>query len=131
MAPVAGGFLRSLRRELAHGVLSIALLEELERGPSYGYALLGALRNRFGGEVELSPARLYPALARLRSFGLVRVFHGSTSLGPVRKYYELTAEGRAVLPEIRALSLALRSGRSTSTTTVAPLPAARSARTGG
>lgn len=106
-------FLSSLRRELRHGVLPVWVLESLEDGPSYGYELLDRLRARHGADAAASPSRLYPALARLRSHGLVRVYHGTESLGPVRKYYELTAEGRDLLPEIRALAAALR-GLSTS-----------------
>ena len=101
-------FLSALRRELRHGVLPVWVLESLEEGPSYGYELLERLRSRHGDDAAASPSRLYPALARLRSHGLVRAYHGKESLGPVRKYYELTASGRAILPEIRALALTLR-----------------------
>ncbi|MCI4325034.1 MAG: PadR family transcriptional regulator [Thermoplasmata archaeon] len=101
-------FLSALRRELRHGVLPVWVLESLEDGPSYGYELLERLRSRHGDEMAASASRLYPALARLRIHGLVRVYHGKDSRGPVRKYYELTDQGRAILPEIRALALTLR-----------------------
>jgi PadR family transcriptional regulator PadR len=106
--PAPEGFLSALRRELRHGVLPVWVLECLEDGPSYGYELLERLRARHGDDAAASPSRLYPALARLRAHGLVRAYHGKESLGPVRKYYELTPAGRAILPEIRALALTLR-----------------------
>jgi len=107
-APSGDRFLSTLRRELRHGVLPVWVLECLEDGPSYGYELLEKLRSRHGDDAAASPSRLYPALARLRSHGLVRIYHGKESLGPVRKYYELTPAGRAMLPEVRALALTLR-----------------------
>lgn len=107
-APPPTRFLTGLRRELRHGILPVWVLEALEEGPSYGYALLERLKVRHGPEAAATPARLYPALSRLRAHGLVRTYHGTESLGPVRKYYELTAEGRAILPEVRSLALALR-----------------------
>ncbi|HXQ94920.1 MAG TPA: PadR family transcriptional regulator [Thermoplasmata archaeon] len=101
-------FLTGLRRELRHGILPVWVLESLEDGPSYGYALLERLRARHGEEFAATPSRLYPVLARLRAHGLVRTYHGTESRGPVRKYYELTPRGRAMLPEVRALALTLR-----------------------
>jgi PadR family transcriptional regulator, regulatory protein PadR len=109
MAPTApASFLTGLRRELRHGILPVWVLESLEDGPSYGYALLERLRARHGAEVAATPSRLYPALARLRAHGLVRVYRGTESRGPVRKYYELTPRGRELLPEVRALATTLR-----------------------
>ncbi|MCI4369779.1 MAG: PadR family transcriptional regulator [Thermoplasmata archaeon] len=109
MAPSPpAAFLIGLRRELRHGVLPVWVLESLADGPSYGYALLERLRARHGVEVAATPSRLYPALARLRAHGLVRVYHGTESRGPIRKYYELTPRGREILPEVRALAETLR-----------------------
>jgi PadR family transcriptional regulator PadR len=98
MAVSGTGFLRHLRRELRHGVLPVWILEELAAGPTYGYALLERLRARHGADLPVGPSALYPALARLRTARLVRSFHGTDSRGPVRKYYELTPQGWAMLP---------------------------------
>ncbi|HKV90869.1 MAG TPA: PadR family transcriptional regulator [Thermoplasmata archaeon] len=107
--PGRDAFLAGLRRELRHGILPVWILEALEEGPTYGYALLENLRSRHGTETAATPSRLYPALAGLRAHGLVRVYHGTVSQGPVRKYYELTTAGREILPLVRALAEALRS----------------------
>lgn len=88
---------------MRRGFLPLRVLEELASGPEYGYALMERLRRQSGSALAVSPSTLYPTLARLRAAGFVRVFHGSTSRGPMRKYYELTPEGRAALPEIREL----------------------------
>ena len=96
-------FLARLTREIRRGILPVWILEELGGGPAYGYALLERLKVQHGGEVSVTPSTLYPTLARLRTAGLVRSFHGRTSLGPLRKYYELTDAGRDLLPSLRAL----------------------------
>jgi len=103
--PAARLFLYRIQRELRRGVLPIWILEELASGPSYGYELLVRLRARHGADLPVGPSSLYPALARLRAAGLVRSFHGTTSRGPLRKYYELSERGRAMLPSLQDLSL--------------------------
>ncbi|MCI4340391.1 MAG: PadR family transcriptional regulator [Thermoplasmata archaeon] len=100
-------FLHRIRRALRHEALPIWILEELLAGPSYGYELLVRLRTRHGTDLSVGPSILYPALARLRSAGLVRSFHGTTSRGPLRKYYDLTEEGRRLLPSLQALGPAV------------------------
>ncbi len=108
MADPSGLFLYRLRRELRHGVLPVWILETLSAGPTYGYALLVLLRKREGAWGTVSPSMVYSTLARLRRFGLVRSYHGRESRGPIRRYYELTAKGREVLPGIRELQTAFR-----------------------
>jgi PadR family transcriptional regulator, regulatory protein PadR len=103
MAAPIPRYLARLRREVRRGFLPFWVMEELATGPEYGYALMERLRKQTGSPQAVSPSTLYPTLARLRSAGLVRVFHGTTSNGPVRKYYELTPGGRAALPAIREL----------------------------
>jgi DNA-binding PadR family transcriptional regulator len=63
------------------------------------------LRARLGPGVAVGPSVVYPTLARLRSSGIVRIFHGTVSHGPLRKYYELTPRGWAVLPQLRSMTL--------------------------
>ncbi|MCI4360613.1 MAG: PadR family transcriptional regulator, partial [Thermoplasmata archaeon] len=108
MRAAARLFLYRIRRELRRGVLPIWILEELAPGPSYGYELLTRLRTHHGPDVAVGPSSLYPALGRLRAAGLVRTYHGTTSRGPLRKYYELTEQGRAMLPSLKGLRLAER-----------------------
>ncbi|HZY70047.1 MAG TPA: PadR family transcriptional regulator [Thermoplasmata archaeon] len=98
-------FLEQLRRDLRHGVLPVWILEALAEGPTYGYELLERLRKLHGTGFRVNPSVLYPALARLRTRGLVRSFHGTQSRGPVRKYYELTPAGRAMAPEAREMAM--------------------------
>jgi len=93
---------------LRNGALPIWILTELRDGPSYGYELLQRLESAHGKEAPVGPSALYPALAGLRAGGLVLNFYGSTSRGPIRKYYDLTQEGRALLPEIDSIDMGIR-----------------------
>jgi PadR family transcriptional regulator PadR len=70
----------------------LALLAEAER---YGFDLVKAL-----GEVEgmvTSEGTIYPLLSRLRRDGLVKTTWQESPSGPPRRYYSLTAGGRASL----------------------------------
>ncbi|HEV2316185.1 MAG TPA: PadR family transcriptional regulator [Thermoplasmata archaeon] len=102
-------FLGRLARELRRGVYPIWVLEELSvSGPTYGYQLLERLNARLGPGSRVGPSTLYPTLARLRRADCVEAFHGRESLGPVRKYYRITAEGRATLAAALELARQLR-----------------------
>lgn len=78
-------------------------MEELSKGPAYGYELLERVGRELGPEAKVTPSTLYPTLARLRAAGLVRTFHGTVSAGPLRKYYELTSLGRENLEEMQSI----------------------------
>ncbi|MFE0174262.1 PadR family transcriptional regulator [Streptomyces sp. NPDC059002] len=81
--------------------LPLCLLGILDGEPkSYGYALLGRLAD--AGLDGVRAATLYPALARLEEEGAVAVEWGAGEGGPGRKYYRITAEGRARLRRDRA-----------------------------
>jgi PadR family transcriptional regulator PadR len=79
------------------GVLSLCVLRVLADGPTYGYAL--GVRLARAGLGELKGGTLYPALTRLEQAGHVTVEWRAGEGGPGRKYYALTASGRAALDE--------------------------------
>ena len=103
MSAGAQVYLSRLRREVRRGFLALWVLEQLAGRPAYGYELLERFSKVPGDAPKVRASTLYPTLARLRASGLVRSFHGTVSAGPLRKYYELTARGRQMLPEIRAI----------------------------
>jgi PadR family transcriptional regulator PadR len=72
--------------------LPLCLLGMLERGESYGYALLQELTA--AGLVNAKAATLYPALTRLEEEGAVDIRWSAGEGGPGRKYYSLTDAGR-------------------------------------
>lgn len=75
--------------------LPLCLLGMLERGESYGYALLQELSA--AGLANAKAATLYPALTRLEEEGAVDIRWSAGEGGPGRKYYSLTEAGRARL----------------------------------
>lgn len=72
--------------------LPLCLLGMLERGESYGYALLQELGA--AGLPNAKAATLYPALTRLEEEGAVDIRWSAGEGGPGRKYYSLTETGR-------------------------------------
>lgn len=77
------------------GLLELCVLSVLSRGECYGYELCRRLEDVPG--LGVTEGTLYPLLSRLRLAGLVTTRLVESEGGPARKYYQLTADGRAVL----------------------------------
>ena len=58
-----------------------------------------SLRELSGTEFATQEGTLYPLLSKMRREGLVNYEWKESEAGPPRKYYELTARGRAKLQE--------------------------------
>jgi DNA-binding PadR family transcriptional regulator len=71
----------------------------LAGGDSYGYAIIQRVREMSGGRIEWTDGMLYPLLHRLERQGLVKTRWATAESGRKRKYYHLTADGRAHLKE--------------------------------
>lgn len=80
-----------IRQQWLHGFLDFCLLNLLINGREYGRGLAARLADAGFGEVP--GGTLYPALLRLEKQGFIHAVRVPSSLGPVRKYYELTAHG--------------------------------------
>jgi DNA-binding PadR family transcriptional regulator len=76
----------------------LAILAEED---SYGYAILRRVRDASGGRMEWTDGMLYPVLHRLERLGHVKARWGVAENGRRRKYYHITAQGRAQLDEQR------------------------------
>ena len=70
------------------GVLDVCVLSVLERGPSYGYMIIGEVSQC----IEISESTLYPILKRLESAGFVTTYKQEHN-GRTRKYYQITGTG--------------------------------------
>lgn len=86
--------------QLRKGVLELAILAILADGPSYGGALVERLAAYPG--LVASRGTVYPLLARLKNAGALATSWQESAVGPPRKYYELTGDGRVSLRELRA-----------------------------
>ncbi|HZT93706.1 MAG TPA: PadR family transcriptional regulator [Gaiellaceae bacterium] len=81
--------------QMRRGVLQYCVLALLAEEKRYGFDLVKAL-----GEVEgmvTSEGTIYPLLSRLRRDGLVETSWQESPSGPPRRYYSVTAAGRAAL----------------------------------
>ncbi len=82
--------------ELRRGVIVLAVLSQLDE-QQYGYSLIKRLSE---GGLEVDQGTLYPLLRRLESQGLLRSDWRIEGERP-RRYYILSDEGRALLPQLK------------------------------
>ena len=77
------------------GILEGCVLEIISRGETYGYEIASLLRDL--GFVDVVEGTVYTILLRLEKNQLVSIEKKPSTLGPPRKFYTLTAAGRADL----------------------------------
>jgi PadR family transcriptional regulator PadR len=77
--------------EWLRGVLGVAVLSVLSKGPTYGYAIATELAQAGVGTIK--GGTLYPLLGRLEDAGHVEVEWRPGEGGPGRKFYALTEAG--------------------------------------
>src|SRR5271165_5392782 len=78
------------------------VLLALADGEKHGYAILKEVAEHTAGEVQLSTGTLYGIIKRLLEEGLIVEVTGRTPVAGEdqrRRYYRLTADGRAVAVE--------------------------------
>ena len=88
-------------RELKKGSPELLVLSLLEDNDRHGYEIGKLIETRSGGRLHFRIGSLYPVLCRLEEKELIKgrwVEHGS---GPRRRYYHLSAKGRAFLKRER------------------------------
>lgn len=84
--------------QLRKGVLDFAILSALSGRRLYGYELVRTL-----GDIDslvVSEGTIYPILSRLKRESYIDSTIEESSEGPARKYYQLTARGRAQLQKM-------------------------------
>ena len=90
-----------IAKDLVAASATALVLAILQKGPSYGYAIIHEVRELSGGELEWSEGMLYPVLHRLEDQGLIESYEERGETGRKRKYYRLRPEGRRALAEER------------------------------
>ena len=83
-----------LAAQLRRGVLEYCVLALLTR-ERYAFDLVRELAELDG--MVISEGTIYPMLARMRRDGTVETTWRESPSGPPRRYYRITAEGRAAL----------------------------------
>ena len=80
------------------GVVELCVLALLQDRDCYGYEISDALSRRIG----IADGTVYPVLRKLKTDGLLTAYLEEKSGGPPRKYYSITAQGRAQYAADRA-----------------------------
>lgn len=79
------------------GLLTFWLLLLLDERPRYPYEMSAEVLRASQGTMSADDNSIYRAVSRFEEMGLVASEVGTSSLGPPRKYYRLTEDGRELL----------------------------------
>jgi DNA-binding PadR family transcriptional regulator len=93
--------LMEINKDLIAASSTPIVLAILAAEDSYGYAILQRVRELSGGRMAWTDGMLYPVLHRLERLGHVEARWELAESGRRRKYYRITAQGRAQLAEER------------------------------
>lgn len=85
--------------ELLQGTLDVLILKTLTWGPTHGYGVAHAIRQKTRDELRIDDGALYTSLHRLEQRKWVRSEWGVTEQNRRAKFYSLTKQGRAALLE--------------------------------
>jgi PadR family transcriptional regulator, regulatory protein PadR len=97
----ATGEIMEINKDLIAASSTPIVLAILAEEDSYGYAILQRVRELSEGRMEWTDGMLYPVLHRLERLGYVEARWEVAETGRRRKYYGITALGRAQLAEER------------------------------
>lgn len=86
--------------------ISTIILSILAHGDSYGYEIIGKVKELSGGEIEWAAGTLYPVLHRMESNGWLENYWSDEGR-PRRKYYRITPLGRKALDAERRRLMAV------------------------
>lgn len=83
------------RSQLLKGTLEGCILKVISDSETYGYEISEKLKEN--GFADISEGTIYPLLLRLEKNALIAAVYRDSPLGPKRKYYSITQEGKAFL----------------------------------
>ena len=83
-------------KSLVSGSMSMLILKLLSEKDMYGYEMIDTLRKRSENVFELKAGTLYPLLHSLEEKNYLTCYEREVA-GKVRKYYQLTKDGRKFL----------------------------------
>lgn len=86
---------QNINSDLIRGHIDTIILKILLNGDNYGYEIMKAVSINSGNEYELKEPSLYTSLKRLEKQGHIKSYWGDESQGGRRKYYHITAMGKA------------------------------------
>ncbi len=84
-------------KDLVAAAATPLVLAILVEGENYGYGILKRVRELSDGQLEWTDGMVYPLLHRLQRLGYVTTQWRTPPEGRRRRYYAITADGRAAL----------------------------------
>ena len=90
--------IENTKAQMRKGVLEYCILGILGKGDAYASDIIERLK---GAKLIVVEGTLYPLLTRLKNAGLLEYRWEESNAGPPRKYYSLSAQGRAFLLELK------------------------------
>jgi PadR family transcriptional regulator PadR len=81
--------------DLLRGHTDTIILKLLMDGDKYGYEISKLIQTNSDSEYELKEATMYSSVRRLEADGDIEWYWGDESQGGRRKYFRITAKGRA------------------------------------
>ena len=87
----------NISKDLVAASAAPLVLAILAEGDSYGYAIIKRVGELSGGQLRWTDGMLYPVLHRLERLGHVQARWATAETGRRRRYYRITATGRAHL----------------------------------
>lgn len=91
----------TIQRELSRGTTELAVLALIATRRRYGYDLLSTLGQATDGSLAIKEGTLYPVLHRLEDGGYIAATWEAEGRAAPRKYYRITAQGKARLAFLR------------------------------
>ena len=88
----------AIDRSLVSGSMGMLILRLLSEKDMYGYEMIDTLKKRSENVFELKAGTLYPLLHGLEEKQFLNSYEQEV-LGKVRKYYQITPEGRQHLEQ--------------------------------
>ena len=88
----------AIDKSLVSGSMAMMILKLLSEKDMYGYEMIDTLRKRSENVFELKAGTLYPLLHSLEDKWYLMSYE-QEALGKVRKYYQITKDGRRHLEE--------------------------------
>lgn len=86
--------------QMLKGLLEGCILQVISRGETYGYQITEDLNEQ---GLDVNEGSVYPVLIRLQKKGMLSSVSKKSPLGPKRKYFDLTDEGRTYLETFKTV----------------------------
>ncbi len=90
--------LEKWQKQIRKGTLEMLVLLCLKEQEYYGYSLLQRLKE--AANIKVADGTIYPLLSRLQKEGHIESRWQIMEVGPARKYYQITDEGKKMVTEM-------------------------------